>query len=120
MTVEPEGISFDVELSTSTVSLAAQAPDNPVALYPVPGAPGPRGLPGTGVQIVGEIPFGTKDGGNTVFTTEHAYTPGSTALFRNGLRGLRGFDYDEWPPNRIAMADAPAPDHMLEIDYTIA
>lgn len=42
-----------------------------------------------------EVPVGAIDGSNTVFTVSRAYSPGSTAVFVNGILMERTFD-DGW------------------------
>ncbi len=59
-----------------------------------------------------EVPTGTVDGVNTVFTVSRPYTVGSTAVFRNGLLQQRNLD-DGWfetDPNAgiITMKEPPS------------
>ena len=105
--------------STSQMSIgAALAP--PIILYPVPGAGGPRGAPGTNSQVVGEVPAGTQNGVNTVFTTANTFVAGTTVVYRNGLREYRGYGYTESLGTTITFSEAPLVDDMIELDYQVA
>jgi hypothetical protein len=87
-----------------------------VILVPVPGGRGPTGPAGTGTQVFGETPGGTKDGVNTVFTTVSAFQAGSTAIY---LNGLREFHYTETGASEITLEDPPHFDDTLRVDYVI-
>lgn len=94
-------------------------PGQPLAVVTVEGPGGPRGQPGTNARVTGEVPVGVQDGGNAVFTLLNNYVADSTAVYRNGVRGLRGYDYDEWAPNQISFSDAPLDDDVISVDYLI-
>jgi hypothetical protein len=118
-----EGITFQVSVPPPpTVEVEAVGPSetNPVYLMPVPGAPGARGQSGTNSRVYSEAPTATPEGSDALFTLANNYTPGSTAVYRNGIRGLRGFDYNEWPPNQIAFDEAPRSYEEILVDYDIA
>lgn len=68
-------------------------------------------------QVIGEVPTGTVNGTNTVFTTASAYLTNSTAIYRNGLRQLRGTDYTESGASQITFSTAPSNGTTLIIDY---
>jgi hypothetical protein len=59
------------------------------------------------------------DGVNVVFTVANSYATGSTAMFRNGLRGQRGYDFNETPPDRITFTDAPFAGDLITVDYFV-
>lgn len=84
-----------------------------VVLVPVPGGQGPRGFPGTGVPVFGEIPTGVLDGVNTVFTTTHDFQ--TISVYLNGLRESH---YTATSPT-ITIADPPLPTDDIRVDYII-
>lgn len=75
------------------------------------------GAPGDAEITVGEVPSGTVNGSNTVFTLTQLYTTGSTMVYRSGVRQLRGTDYTESGLAEITFADAPIGGDVLEVDY---
>lgn len=68
-------------------------------------------------QVMNEIPAGTVNGTNAVFTTAAAFT--SIAVHKNGLRLLPGAgnDYTVTANNQITFASAPATGSNLTVDY---
>jgi len=115
---------FDVIVGTDVIGVdvatqpvvAVEVADDVVAVVTVEGPPGPHGLPGTGLPIVGEPLTGIKDGVNTVFTTAHNFRAQSTAVY---LNGLREFEYAETGPDEITFDDPPLAGDTIRIDYVI-
>lgn len=91
-----------------------------VLVMPVPGAPGQTGPPGDNTGVFNEVPQGTQDGENDVFTTAYAFVSGSTAVVRNGLREQLGYSYIEVAPNGITFTTAPLVDDVLTVDYLVS
>lgn len=124
VTVDVNGAPVTVDLGNPamSVSVAPQTVSVSVSQIGVPGPAGQQGLPGPpggGTLIYGETPTGAKNGSNKVFTFAYSYAAGSTAVYRNGLRGFRGFDYNETGSNQITFSDAPLVDDNLIVDYTV-
>lgn len=122
-------LSFNVviEENAATVVTVPQSvtnltvvPANPFTVITVGGPPGPRGTPGTGAQVVGEVPAGAINGVNMVYTVAHPYTAGTVGMFLNGLRGVRGGDFAETPPNQITLTFAPQPGDSVLVDYFVS
>ncbi len=67
-------------------------------------------------QSVGEIPTGTINSSNTVFVLANAFRPGTTRVFKNGLRIARTA-YSELSPNQIAFSAAPTTGDTIFVDY---
>ncbi len=118
----------NLDVTTPQAFSVRAAPVNPVTvstnghvviLVPVPGAVGPTGPAGTGTQVFGETPTGIQDGVNETFTVADTYTAGSTAVYRNGLREIRGVGYTESAPNQIIFTSPPLGSDMLTVDYLI-
>lgn len=111
-----------------SLEIAVAAPSVDVSLFTEPftvitvdgppGRAGQTGAPGTGAKA-SEIPTGTKDGANKVFTLTQPYNSGTTSVYRNGLREMLGFGYDETPPQSITFSEAPLADDDLLVDYWI-
>lgn len=102
--------------STSTV--VDVAPTEPVlAVITVEGPKGDPGPPGEGTQIFGETPAGDVDGVNTVYTTASPYIAASTAVYRNGLREVRGIGYFETGVSEITLDEPPLSTDHISIDY---
>jgi hypothetical protein len=98
-------------------TINVQAPIPSLAIYiPVKGPQGNPGIPGTGAQIIGEIPSGTIDGINSTFSTVNNYRPNTIAVYRNGLRE---FYVTESGSDGIVFDSAPIPGDELTIDYWI-
>lgn len=116
-----------IRVVTRTAKVRAQ-PVNPVKVAPgdgarvvvvtTPGARGPAGSPGDGTGVYGETPSGVKDGANTAFTLAHIPAPGSTALYRNGLREHLGSGYTE-SGSTITFTTAPLAGDALTVDYLL-
>jgi hypothetical protein len=60
---------------------------------------------------------GVIDGVNTDFTTATQFLPGSTRLYRNGVRQKLGIDYIEDSTVGVIFIIAPVPTDILIIDY---
>jgi hypothetical protein len=60
---------------------------------------------------------GAVDGMNTTYITISPFVPGSTRLFRNGIRQNLGTDYSESGSSGIEFTTAPLPTDILIIDY---
>lgn len=69
-------------------------------------------------RIYNEIPSGTVNGVNSIFTTASNYVSNSTALYLNGVRQLLNTDYSETGVNEITFITAPGVSATLMIDYT--
>lgn len=80
---------------------------------------GPQGASGNAAPVTGETPTGIQDGVNEVFTLANRILPGSTAVYRNGLREIRGIGYDETGTSAITFTTAPLPGDVLTVDYLI-
>lgn len=83
-----------------------------------PGEPGPPGAGGDGAQAVGESPTGTQDGINSTFALSQAFRPGSTSVFRNGLREQAGVGYAESSP-QIVFTTPPLSSDLITVDYIV-
>lgn len=119
--IELEVASTQVDLQLSPIT-ASDLPLQPVDTVLLVAEPGPRGFPGppgSGLFIQGEIPLGPKNGTNTAYTTANPMVPGTTALFRNGLRQMLNLHYSEQLPDIIFIQDAPRADDDLSIDYEV-
>lgn len=90
-----------------------------VGVVAITGPRGQPGPPGQGLFIWGELPQGTKNNANVVFSLENTIKPGSTALYRNGLRQLLNLHYHEQAPNLVVIDDPPNPDDDISIDYEV-
>lgn len=60
---------------------------------------------------------GQVDGVATIFTLSNAFEDGTTRIFLNGLRQIRGTDVVETGPNQITFSIAPESGDTLFIDY---
>jgi hypothetical protein len=69
--------------------------------------------------VDGEIPAGSINGTNTVYTTAFNFITGSTHVFLNGIRIARGSssDYTETGLNQINFISAPQSGDSILIDY---
>lgn len=75
---------------------------------------------GAGINIVtGEVPSGSINGTNMVFTLANAYTTGSTMVYLNGIRAELGLDYTETAGHTITFSTAPGSGDDLRVDYVI-
>lgn len=70
-------------------------------------------------QVFGQAPAGDENGTNTVFTTAQSFAPGSTRVYRNGLREQLGVGYTETPPSTITFSTAPLSSDTIEVDYAV-
>ena len=115
-------LSFDIDVAPGPAAAVTPVPGAPVALVATPGQrgqTGPEGPSGANAPIAGEVPTGTKDGVNEIFTLVWPFVLGTTAVFRNGIRELRGTGYLETAPNQITFTTAPLVDDELVVDYLI-
>lgn len=108
-----------IQVSAPTASPIATSIAAPFTVVTLDGPPGPRGLPGEGVAVLGETPAGTKDGTNLVFTLANNFQAGTVAMYRNGIRGQPGYDFNETLPNQITITTAPNVDDAIIVDYYI-
>lgn len=67
--------------------------------------------------VFNEVPSGTIDGSNTVFTTASDFQSGTTALYLNGLRQKLGSSYNETGDAEITFTSAPQASDEIIIDY---
>lgn len=70
--------------------------------------------------VFNEVPSGTVDGSNTVFTTASNYLSGTTALYLNGLRQTLNSSYSETGSDEITFSSAPQVSDEIIIDYIVA
>lgn len=110
--------SADIEAITDTVDLTADPSGAAVVLVAAPGPPGPRGVPGNGASVYNEPPGGARNGINATFTLAFTPVPGSTAVYRNGLREIPGVGYTQ-SGTTLVFATAPLADDVLTVDYLI-
>lgn len=68
-------------------------------------------------RVVGEVPDGTKDGVNAIFTTANAFYLGTTEVYVNGLREQLGMGYTETAPNVLVLSFVPSPDDDIVVSY---
>jgi hypothetical protein len=81
------------------------------------GGGGTGGGGSTFTQAPNEVPAGTLNGSNTIFTTLHSYVSGSTRLFINGVRQELSINYTESSPATLTLGTAPQPGDELVVDY---
>lgn len=105
-----------VEVSAPTVNVTL-APDPVFSVIVLEGPSGPRGAPGTGTRIIGEVPAGSKNSSNMVFLTENQFISGTTIVYRNGLREHLGVGYTETLPETITFTTPPNSDDDILVDY---
>lgn len=116
-----------IRVVARTAKVRAQ-PVNPVKVTPgdgarvvvvtTPGLRGPAGAPGDGTGVYGETPTGVKNGINTTFTLAHIPAPGSTAVYRNGLRELLGTGYTV-SGSELTFSAAPLSSDEITVDYLL-
>ncbi len=82
------------------------------------GIPGPRGPRGevAGTAVVGEVPSGTIDDSNTVFTLTHTPDSGTLKIYLNGARQKITEDYI-LSGGTITFISAPSSGSILIVDY---
>lgn len=69
-------------------------------------------------QVIGQTFVEAPDGELETFSLATAYVPSTTAVWRQGIRLLRGVGYTEGPEdNEITFAAAPSTGDQLQIDY---
>lgn len=66
--------------------------------------------------MFGEIPSGSKNGTNTVFTLAHLPTVGTVTVYRNGLREHPGVGYTV-SGTALTFSTAPLADDDIFVDY---
>jgi hypothetical protein len=71
----------------------------------------------SGTLIYGEVPAGTLNGINKVFTTASAYRANLLSVFLNGVRQRRTNDYTETTNNSFTFVVAPVSGDILSVDY---
>lgn len=116
--VEVDGRQANVEVTSPVVAIE-QVTEPRVIFAATPGAAGSQGPPGEGVQVFGEIPTGTRDGVNAVFTTANPYRATRTAVYRNGIREIRGTCFTESGAAEITFSTPPLDTDDITIDYII-
>ena len=92
----------------------------PAGMPGIQGPKGDKGDPGEGggsTVISNEIPVGTIDGINNVFTTSEDFEAGSTAVYTNGLRETLMLHYTESDVNEITMDEPPQVGDIITLDY---
>lgn len=74
---------------------------------------------GSNSTIVGEVPTGSINGSNTVFTTARAYIAGTVDIKVNGLSQARTTHFTETTPTSgtITLGDAPQTGDIVTVDY---
>jgi hypothetical protein len=112
-----EGTTVEVIVENPIVSVGVN--EQIVSIITVEGPAGPTGLPGEGVPVFGEQLSGVQDGVNLVLTSSQPYRPGSTAVYRNGLRETRGPHYTESAPSSLLFSTAPLSTDIITIDYIL-
>lgn len=70
-----------------------------------------------GHSVFAEALTGTQDGTNLVFTTATHFVSTSVALFRNGMREIRGVGYTETAPDTVTFTTAPLAGDVIIVDY---
>lgn len=68
-------------------------------------------------EIINEVPTGTVNGSNKVFTTTNMFRAGTTRLYLNGARQKPVTHYTESASNQITFVTAPTGGSLLLIDY---
>lgn len=99
------------------------APGNPVSVLYVSTIVGAGGGGGGGnTPIYSEVPVGTIDGANALFTTSNNFISGSTRVFLNGMRLLPGLahGYRETSVNQITLTSAPLNGDEIVLDYDLS
>lgn len=116
ITVAP--VAFSVAASATKASVTNSSGAT-VILVPVPGSRGPTGAAGNGAPVFGEVPSGSIDGVNELFTTAHPFQSASTSVFINGLRERLNIGYTETTSTSITFSQPPFIGAELVIDYLI-
>jgi hypothetical protein len=81
------------------------------------GVPGPPGLSGSLVTVVGETPVGVINGSNATFHTQFAFVPESVEVFVNGLALRRPEHFNTSGPSTITLSDAPSSGEIIHVNY---
>lgn len=108
---------IDVVAPTIGVEVNAPAVDITLAPQPVFSVIVLGGADSTGARITGEVPSGSKNSSNLVFLTANPFVVGTTAVYRNGLREIRGVGYIETAPEIITFTTPPNADDDITVDY---
>lgn len=69
-------------------------------------------------DVWGEVPTGTINSSNTVFTTANTFRPGTVRVFLNGLRQKPTTQYSESAGNTITFVSAPTTGSTIIVDYS--
>lgn len=121
-TVEDDQEEFEA-VAVADPQVSVVVPSTPVsAVVTLEGPAGPRGetgAAGDNSPVFGEVPAGSLDGINMVFTTANAFRVNSTRVSRNGIRETRGSSYTETGANEITFSFAPSSSDDIIIDYVI-
>lgn len=67
--------------------------------------------------VANEVPSGTVNGSNTVFTLSADYIPGTLAVYLNGMRQKITDDYTETAGHTITFVGAPLSGDKILVDY---
>jgi hypothetical protein len=74
-------------------------------------------LGGAVLQVFNEVPTGSINSSNTVFTTAVPFEVDSTRVYLNGIRQTLGSDYTETDVDEITFTVAPTTSDVLIVDY---
>ncbi len=80
---------------------------------------GVSGGGGAGTETVGEVPTGSINGSNDLFTLADDAVAGTLKVYLNGLRQLEGDDYTVTTSSSFTMVNAPMTGDRLVVDYTV-
>lgn len=69
------------------------------------------------VHVIGEVPTGTLNGSNAIFTSAYTFVPESFELFINGVRQKIVEDYNTSGGTTITLTASPASTEHLLINY---
>lgn len=87
-----------------------------VEFFPT-GLPGPPGLSGDGISVIGEVPAGAINGSNATFTTQFSFVPESVEVFINGLRQHRPAHFTTTGTATILLSDSPQVGELIQVNY---
>lgn len=70
--------------------------------------------------ITNEVPSGSINGSNKVFTTANNFTSGSLLVYLNGIRQKLNDDYSETTSDTFTFSQAPFTGDLLTVDYNVS
>lgn len=70
--------------------------------------------------VKNEIPGGTIDGLNKIFTIANVFASGTLAFYLRGIRRVLNIEFTETGPQQITSTEAPQVGDSLTVDYTKA